>query len=88
MKNFRGAALAAGVGTPESVPHESEQDSFDFKHRNSRTVLPSFRPFRCREDNVSPPTSSSQTAEVVYLIDSEAAGRPSPRPGGGGLGEG
>jgi len=37
MKNFRGAALAAGVGTPESVPHESEQDSFDFKHRNSRT---------------------------------------------------
>ena len=38
MKNFRGAALAAGVGTPESVPHESEQDSFDFKHRNSRTI--------------------------------------------------
>ena len=22
MKNFRGSALAAGVGTPESVPHE------------------------------------------------------------------
>ena len=22
MKNFRGSALAAGVGTPESAPHE------------------------------------------------------------------
>ena len=38
MKNFRGSALAAGVGTPESAPHELLGSSlrfyFDFKHRN------------------------------------------------------
>ena len=66
MKNFRGAALAAGVGTPESVPHESEQDSFDFKHRNSRTVLAAIRAFLWREDNVSTLTSSSRTVLVAF----------------------
>lgn len=38
MKNFRGSALAAGVGTPESVPHELLGSSLRFylvfKHRN------------------------------------------------------
>ena len=38
MKNFRGSALAAGVGTPESVPHELLGSSLHFylrfKHRN------------------------------------------------------
>jgi len=38
MKNFRGAALAAGVGTPESAPHELQGSSLhfysDYKHRN------------------------------------------------------
>ena len=46
MKNFRGSALAAGVGTPESAPHELLGSSLHFylrfKHRNcfgSRSVL-------------------------------------------------
>lgn len=30
MKNFRGSALAAGVGTPESVPHELLGSSLHF----------------------------------------------------------
>ena len=38
MKNFRGSALAAGVGTPESGPHELQESSLHFylrfKHRN------------------------------------------------------
>ena len=38
MKNFRGSALAAGVGTPESVPHELLRSSLHFylgyKHRD------------------------------------------------------
>lgn len=38
MKNFRGSALAAGVGTPESVPHELLGSSLRFylvfKHRD------------------------------------------------------
>ena len=38
MKNFRGSALAAGVGTPESAPHELLGSSLHFylrfKHRN------------------------------------------------------
>ena len=38
MKNFRGSALAAGVGTPESAPHELLGSSLRFylvfKHRN------------------------------------------------------
>ena len=38
MKNFRGSALAAGGGTPESVPHELLGSSLRFylvfKHRN------------------------------------------------------
>ena len=38
MKNFRGSALAAGVGTPESAPHELQGSSLHFylrfKHRN------------------------------------------------------
>lgn len=38
MKNFRGSALAAGVGTPESVPHELLKSSLHFylgyKHRD------------------------------------------------------
>ena len=38
MKNFRGSALAAGVGTPESAPHELRRSSLHFylgfKHRN------------------------------------------------------
>lgn len=39
MKNFQGSALAAGVGTPESVPHELLKSSLHFylgyKHRDS-----------------------------------------------------
>ncbi len=42
MKNFRGSALAAGVGTPESVPHELLGSSLHFylvfKHRNCFTI--------------------------------------------------
>ena len=42
MKNFRGSALAAGVGTPESVPHELLGSSLRFylvfKHRDCLTV--------------------------------------------------
>jgi hypothetical protein len=38
MKNFRGSALAAGVGTPESAPHELLGSSLHFylgyKHRD------------------------------------------------------
>ena len=38
MKNFRGSALAAGVGTPESAPHELPRSSLHFylvfKHRD------------------------------------------------------
>ena len=38
MKNFRGSALAAGVGTPESAPHELHGSSLRFylvfKHRD------------------------------------------------------
>ena len=40
MKNFRGSALAAGVGTPESVPHELLRSSLfylGYKHRNCVT---------------------------------------------------
>ena len=52
MKNFRGSALAAGVGTPESAPHELLGSSLHFylgyKHRDcvsecstsSLTMLP------------------------------------------------
>ena len=43
MKNFRGSALAAGVGTPESVPHELQGSSLHFylrfKHRNCFVFL-------------------------------------------------
>ena len=38
MKNFRGSASAAGVGTPESAPHELLKSSLHFylafKHRD------------------------------------------------------
>ena len=43
MKNFRGSALAAGVGTPESVPHELLGSSLRFylvfKHRNCYDII-------------------------------------------------
>ena len=43
MKNFRGSALAAGVGTPESVPHELLGSSLRFylvfKHRDCFIVM-------------------------------------------------
>ena len=42
MKNFRGSALAAGVGTPESVPHELLGSSLRFylvfKHRDCEKI--------------------------------------------------
>lgn len=55
MKNFRGSTLAAGVGTPESAPHELRRSSFhffyfDFKHRNyspfAATTIPPFTIFQ------------------------------------------
>ena len=51
MKNFRGSALAAGVGTPASAPHELPRSSLHFylgfKHRDCLfdVVVPVF----CRD---------------------------------------
>ena len=49
MKNFRGSALAAGVGTPESAPHELLGSSLrfylGFKHRDYYYTLQSVHRF-------------------------------------------
>ena len=51
MKNFRGSALAAGVGTTESAPHELLGSSLRFylvfKHRNFYEVSSVKIPLDC-----------------------------------------